>query len=468
MVFSSNLFVYGFIPVFFALYYLTADRHKNAILLLGSVLFYTFGAGTAVWVLIVSILFNHLAAVALDRSAGRLRDAIFWISVAANLSFLLHYKYATFLSVNLTALLRWVGLPHADQPLGGELPIGISFYTFQAISYIADVYTRHVRPARRLLDFAAYHTLFPQLIAGPIVRYSEVCDAMTSRRHSLQGTAEGAVRFSIGLAKKTLLADPAGVVADVVFGGGGAGVQSSAIAWLGAVAYTLQIYYDFSGYSDMAIGLGRMLGFSFPQNFRQPYQAHSVTEFWRRWHMTLSRWFRDYLYIPLGGNRKGQLLTYMNLLAVFLLCGLWHGAGWTFVVWGLYHGTLLAVERALKQRWGIVPHGVGGAAATFVLVMLGWVIFRADSLTAAVEYLAMMFGLRPAALEPLAILKLVEGDRLPALAVGLLLITHPSAQTPEGGRTLSPLALSGAVILLLASLVTLATATFNPFIYFRF
>src|SRR5262249_31216673 len=277
------------------------------------------------------------------------------------------------------------------KPPSIELPIGISFFTFQAISYVADIYTGRIVPVRRFIDFLAYHLLFPQLIAGPIVRYVEIEKELYDRRGSLGDFADGLHRCCLGLGKKLILADIMGVVADSVFSLP-TNELTTGVAWFGALAYTLQIYFDFSGYSDMAIGLGRMLGFRFPENFNQPYRSQSITEFWRRWHMTLSRWFRDYLYIPLGGNRAGPIRTYANLLIVFVLCGLWHGAAYTFLLWGLFHGALLVIERLAQNRFGWKPTGLGGWALTLLLVMIGWVLFRAPTAGAAVDFLKAMGG----------------------------------------------------------------------------
>ena len=274
------------------------------------------------------------------------------------------------------------------------LPIGISFFTFQALSYIADVYTKHCPAERSIVRFGMYHSLFPQLIAGPIVRYVEIRSEIAFRSVSLIEITEGMTRFVVGLAKKVIIADHAGQIADAIFGLDAAQLTPST-AWLGAIAYGIQILFDFAGYSDMAIGLGRLLGFHFPENFADPYLSRSVTEFWRRWNMTLSRWFRDYLYIPLGGNRKGPLRTYVNLVVVFFLCGLWHGAGYTFIAWGLFHGAFLAGERFVLHRWAIVPRGVLGQIYTLVAVTVGWVLFRSGSFAQATDFLKEMLFMEP-------------------------------------------------------------------------
>jgi alginate O-acetyltransferase complex protein AlgI len=369
MAFSSNFFLFGFLPVVLAIYFLSPVALRNAVLLAASLVFYAFDTGWLVWLLIVSIVLNHLVAQGLVRLTGARRDALFVIGVALNLAALLHFKYTAFIWDTVASVLAFAKVTIGPAPQI-ELPIGISFFTFQALSYIADVYTHKVVPARSLLNFGMYHSLFPQLIAGPIVRYVEIADAVEHRETTLSRTLEGICRFCIGLGKKLIIADTVGSIADKVFA-----LPSNeltfALAWLGLVCYTLQIYFDFSGYSDMAIGLGKLFGFDFPENFNQPYRSRSITEFWRRWHMTLSRWFRDYVYVPLGGNRHGPWRTYRNLVIVFFLCGLWHGAAFTFVVWGLYHGVLLIIERLYMARFGELPRGPLAWATTLLLVMIG-------------------------------------------------------------------------------------------------
>jgi alginate O-acetyltransferase complex protein AlgI len=351
-----------------------------------------------------------------------------------------------------------------------DLPIGISFFTFQAVSYLVDSYQRRITPTPSLRDFAMYHSLFPQLVAGPIVRFAEVQDRITARPLREAEICSGLFRFCAGLGKKMILADPAGAVADRIFALP-IGELAPETAWLGALAYTLQIFYDFSGYSDMAIGLGRMLGFRFPENFDQPYRSRSITEFWRRWHMTLSRWFRDYVYVPLGGNRHAGGRTYANLFTVFVLCGLWHGAGYTFLAWGLYHGALLCLERVAGKRAGLSRHAVLANLLTLLLVVIGWVIFRASSLDQAVHFLGRMFLLTQPDWVYFGISYYLRPDTLFYLTVGAIL-----ALTPTSMLSLPPIAsargLACRSALSLAvlgySVLLLAANSFNPFIYFRF
>jgi alginate O-acetyltransferase complex protein AlgI len=470
MIFSSNLFIFGFMPIFFATYYLTPRAAKNALILLASLFFYAFGAGPIVVVLALSIVVNYAAACAIEVCDGGTRRLIFWLAVAANMSALFYYKYADF---------AWQA---ADTVAGGALerigwaapqvalPIGISFFTFQALSYIADVYAKHCPAERSIVRFGMYHSLFPQLIAGPIVRYVEIRSEIAVRSISLAEISEGITRFIIGLAKKVIIADHAGQIADAIFGLDAAQL-TPATAWLGAIAYGIQILFDFAGYSDMAIGLGRLLGFHFPENFADPYLSRSVTEFWRRWNMTLSRWFRDYVYVPLGGNRKGALRTYVNLVVVFFLCGLWHGAGYTFIVWGLFHGAFLAGERFALHRWALAPRGVLGQIYTLAAVTVGWVLFRSVSLAQAAVFLKEMFFMTSGNPGWTAVPPFLPSDRAFYLLLGIILAVVPmrSFMTVPAAST-AGLALQRAamVMLLIFSAALLSEGTFNPFIYFRF
>jgi alginate O-acetyltransferase complex protein AlgI len=470
MVFSSSLFIYGFIPIFFSLYYLISQRYRNWLILGGSLLFYAVGAGSTVVVLVVSIYVNQFLAVRIEPAPGPRRKALLAAGIVLNLLGIAYYKYATFLwrvAGDGVAALGLHPLPAAPEI---PLPIWISFFTFQAVSYLIDVYRLDVPAASSYGEFATYHSLFPQLIAGPIVRYREIRAEMPARRIDRAALTEGAYRFCLGLGKKVVIADNLGTVADAAFALP-ADQLACGHAWVGIICYSLQIYFDFSGYSDMAIGLGRLLGFHFPENFDQPYRSDSVTEFWRRWHMTLSRWFRDYLYIPLGGNRRGALRTAVNLWIVFFLCGLWHGAGLTFIVWGLYHGFLLTVERVIDSRLGWRPKGTLGIVQTFSLVTIGWVFFRAPSLPAAGDYLAAMFLLGSATTAPLPIGAYVMPDIQAYLAVALIFAFVPFGRLARlrfdrPGALAGQLGLSGAS--LAYSSLLLAANSFNPFIYFRF
>src|SRR6516164_6795495 len=353
MVFSSITFLFYFLPIFLAFYFVTPTiKGKNVVTLLFSLVFYAWGEPRFILVLLFSIVFNFLAALIIDRREGAPRRAALAVAVAGNLLVLALFKYANFVTGNLAALLAPLGIGVAKTNIA--LPLGISFFTFHCLSYIIDIYRRRFRANRDPVDIALYIALFPQLVAGPIVRYKSVARQLDARRFTLGRASVGARIFIVGLAQKVLVADVVAPLVQVAFDQ--VHDRSLVEAWIGLIAYTVQIYFDFAGYSNMAIGLGITLGFTFPRNFNLPYTSLSITEFWRRWHMSLSSWLRDYLYIPLGGNRAGALRTYCNLLTVFVLCGVWHGAAWTFVLWGVWHGLFLVVERlGLKALLARIP-----------------------------------------------------------------------------------------------------------------
>ncbi|MBL6652809.1 MAG: MBOAT family protein [Reyranella sp.] len=468
MVFSSQLFLYGFLPVFFALYFLIDDRRKNWLILAASLIFYAVGAGSTVIVLLASIWLNQFLAVRIAPASQPWRVRLLALGITVNLLGLGYYKYVSFLWQLLGDSFVSFALPPLPPAPEIPLPVGISFFTFQAISYLIDVYRREIPPASGYGEFAVYHSLFPQLVAGPIVRYSEIRLEMDARKVDRAALSEGGYRFCLGLGKKMVVADNLGIVVDSIFA-----LPPSELAWehawVGILCYSLQIYFDFSGYSDMAIGLGRVMGFHFPENFDQPYRSATITEFWRRWHMTLSRWFRDYLYIPLGGNRHGTLRTFINLWIVFFLCGLWHGAGLTFIVWGLYHGSLLVAERYAHRRWR--PAGLPAIGATFVLVSIGWVFFRAPTLAVAWDYLAAMFLVGPAISDYRPLAAYLHRDTLAYLALGVFFAFTPLERFYKlrFDRSATLTAQIGlATLCLIYSMLLLAANSFNPFIYFRF
>jgi len=470
MVFSSNLFLFGFLPIFLACLLLTPARFRNIFILAASLIFYSAGSGSLIWILMFSIAWNYGIAHAIAQKQARW---ILALGIAANLSLLGYFKYANFFSQEIAAFLTGLGLSTDNHVLSITLPIGISFYTFQATSYLIDVYRKTVKPADSIVGFGMYLANFPQLIAGPIVRYSDVEKNIHHRPITLQGFTEGIYRFCMGLGKKVLIADAMGEVADLIFALP-ANELTMSLAWLGVMAYTLQIYFDFSGYSDMAIGLGKMMGFTFPENFNQPYRARSITEFWRRWHMTLSKWFRDYLYIPLGGNRAGLARTFFNLFTVFLLCGLWHGAAYTFIAWGMFHGILLTLERLLSNRFGIKPRGVPGFLVTLLLVMISWVIFRSDDIASGGTYLLAMAGLGEGVESYFGPAYYLTNDRIFVFCAGWLIALLPFekltafniASMRRSFFDFGKRAFSIAVLLL--ATIELAGKAFNPFIYFRF
>ena len=378
------------------------------------------------------------------------------------------FKYFHFAVDSYNGVAVALGLPPAalDGTLRVVLPLGISFYTFQSMSYTIDVYRGHARVLRNFIDFACFVSMFPQLVAGPILRFNEISEQLRSRTHTAAKFSRGAAILSLGMAKKVLLANPCGRVADLAFD---AGSVDTLTAWLGAIGYAFQIYFDFSGYSDMAIGLGLMLGFTLPKNFDSPYHSRSITEFWRRWHLSLSTWLRDYLYIPLGGNKKGVVKTYRNLALVMLLGGLWHGAAWTFVAWGAYHGALLIIERLRGGRplWSALPAPLQ-TAATFTAVLFSWVLFRADSIGRAGDYLASMFGLGTTAAAGAISTDLVLRPYYLIILAAAALVTWLGVQSTDWTRKLTwdRVVIAGAM--LVASAITLETQDYNPFIYFIF
>ncbi len=373
MVFSSITFLFYFLPLFLALYFAAPTiPSKNIVALGSSLLFYAWGEPRAIVLLLASIAFNMIAALVIDAREARPRAIALAIAVAVNIAVLAVFKYAGFLAGNLNAVMRPLGLAVPAPNLG--LPLGISFFTFHCLSYVIDVYRRRFPANRRLTEVALYIALFPQLVAGPIVRYKTIARQLRWRRHSVFLASVGARIFIIGLAQKVLIADPIAPLVQVIFDDTFG--PNMATSWLGLLGYSLQIYFDFAGYSNMAVGLGLIMGFSLPLNFRLPYTAQSISEFWRRWHISLSSWLRDYLYIPLGGSRRGDRRTYVNLVTVFLLCGLWHGASWNFVLWGAWHGAFLIIERLAGINVEIRPPAAARWLYAMLVVTGGWVLFR--------------------------------------------------------------------------------------------
>ncbi len=393
MIFSSAIFLYVFLPVFMLVYYLTPQTSKNLVALVGSYLFYAWGEPVFAVVLLGSSFVDYLLSLYLIRHREenqRKRTCVLAASVAINIGTLLYAKYSNFFMEQLNVTQGWLG----HDPLSWEhvaLPIGISFFTFQKLSYMIDVYRGHARPARNFVSFALYVALFPQLIAGPIIRYHDVADQLVKRSHSSKKFAEGLYRFSIGLAKKVLIADVMGQLADTILAYY-LDYLPMHYAWIGLFAYSMQIYFDFSGYSDMAIGLGKMMGFDFLENFNRPYVSRNFTEFWRRWHISLSNWMKEYLYIPLGGNRVSPSRQYANLWIVFLLAGFWHGASWNFIIWGAFHGCFLTLDKILKPwKWSKVPNWFM-QLITFFLISLSWVFFRMETVDLSLMYIGCLFN----------------------------------------------------------------------------
>lgn len=474
MLFSSLEFLYLYLPVTLLLYFAVPFRFRNVVLLLVSLVFYGWGEPAYLFLMVATILIDYVAGLLIERSRENKRRAKGWLiaAVVVNLGLLAFFKYSGFILDNLRAIPALSGLPSFALPL----PIGISFYTFQALSYVIDVYRREVSAQRDPVAFGAYVTLFPQLIAGPIVRYSDVDEQLTCRTHSVTALASGLRTFVCGLAKKVLLANTMGElwasVRDMP-----TDQLTVATAWLGIVCYTVQIYFDFSGYSDMAIGLGRMLGFRFPENFYYPLTARSLTDYWRRWHITLSSWFREYVYIPLGGNRKGKGRAYLNLLVVWALTGLWHGASWNFVIWGLYFFVLLALERLFLGKWLERLPRAFGHVWTIVAVVFSFYIFVFDGSlptldgAAAIEYLGAMFGRGAAGVaNGVFVYELVRN--LPLLAICAVGMTPLPKRLfwrlYERHRIMDAVTIVLCVLGLWVSTAYLVDSSYNPFLYFRF
>ena len=466
MVFSSTIFLCVYLPLVLLGYYICPKKGKNLFLLIVSLIFYAWGEPKYVFLMIFSILVNYVFGLLMDkhRENKKRLKLMLAISVIIDLGLLSVFKYTDFIITNINSVFG-----AGFDLLNIALPIGISFYTFQAMSYTIDVYRDDVRVQRNLIDFGMYITMFPQLIAGPIVRYSDVQDQLAERNVTTADFSEGIMRFVVGLGKKVLLANQMGAVWTQIYALGGD--ISALMAWTGAAAYTFQIYFDFSGYSDMAIGLGRMFGFKFPENFRYPYESVSITDFWRRWHITLSTWFKEYLYIPLGGNRRGLARQALNLLIVWTLTGFWHGAGWNFVMWGLYYFAILFIEKlfllkALDKLPRLFQH-----AYALLLIVIGWVIFASDDVSVMLPYLGSMFGANGAlggmdvytllTRAALMVICCVASTELPRR----LFVTAAGKMNEKAAFTVKSVL---TLTLLALSVVFLIGDSYNPFLYFRF
>lgn len=474
MIFNSPVFLFVFLPVTLILSYLVGKKWRNSVLLLASLIFYAWGGVSYSLIILGSIFVNFLTGRLVGRKKGWFagKNALV-IGLIVNILVLAIFKYAQFIIGAVFDLLHSFSIHAGPAPdLKIRLPIGISFFTFQAISYLVDVYRKEVPVQKNPFHLGLYISLFPQLIAGPIVRYNQIADQIQTRTQSIEKFAAGIRRFVQGLARKVLIANNIGMIADGAFETHPA-EMSWEIAWIGIIAYALQIYHDFAGYSDMAIGLGKMLGFEFPENFNFPYIARSVREFWRRWHITLSTWFRDYLYIPLGGNRLSSSRTMLNLLIVFFLTGLWHGASWNFVIWGLFHGFFMILERLVgvsKNKW-VLPFS---HLYLLLVVLHSWVFFRADTLPQAWQYLRIMWGLGDGnffwinlfsspAEQWFLFIAVVFASPLPELLWKNWML--PFFQKHFWLKSLQTITVWGVMLL---CLMYIAGGTYNPFIYFRF
>ncbi len=471
MVFCSNIFLFLFLPVFLALYYLTPFRLKSSLILVASYAFYAWWRMDFLLLFFAITLWNYFTGRRIGKAGAKSPLAKRWVTIGVgiDLATLGYFKYADFGVSSLNALLASVGaqpLPLAEV----LLPIGISFYIFHAISYIVDVYRGDAEPSRRFSDFAAFIALFPQLVAGPVLRYKDLAAQFAHRTHTLDKFTEGAGRFMLGFIKKVFIADSIAPLADNAFA---LADPTAADAWIGIFAYAAQLYFDFSGYSDMAVGLGLMMGFRFIENFNQPYISRSITEFWRRWHISLSTWLRDYLYIPLGGNRGSKAATYRNLFLTMLLGGLWHGANWTFVLWGMWHGAWLCLERVFgpdtraPSVFKFLPW-----LSTLFIVLMGWVAFRADTLAEAFSFYGALFGgdfrFSPVYADSITRMQLCT------LALAWLIVVICGLRSlrarpwQRGVRSIPAVASPALAALFAVSVLKLSTQSYTPFLYFQF
>lgn len=472
MVFSSLVFLFVFLPIVLVLYYLSSKKYRNYLLLLASLFFYAWGEPTYVVIMLVSIGANYLCGLLVDeKRADKVRVTGVVISVIFNICMLGVFKYSGFFVKNINTVFN-TSLPVPEI----ALPLGISFFTFQAMSYVIDVYRKDAKVQKNIFDLSLYISLFPQLVAGPIVRYQTVADQIDERDHNIVKFGDGVRRFIIGLGKKVLLSNSLGMLADSVFG-----MQTYQLTvvstWLGILAYSLQIFFDFSGYSDMAIGLGKMFGFEFLENFNYPYISQSASEFWRRWHISLGSWFRDYVYFPLGGSRRGNVRTYINLFIVWFLTGFWHGASWTFIAWGLYFGLLIGMEKSYLGKFlNKVPRFIRHIYLLLV-VMIGWVFFRADSFSYSIEFIKNMFfmgtstvfdGTVAAYLNDywfVLVLSMIFCVPIVDWIRGKIEVANEKILESNVSYILNSVVYTGIFLIVIFKLVN---STYNPFLYFRF
>ena len=468
MLFSSMTFVFMFLPIVCATYLLARKELQNYILLIASILFYAWGEPRYLAIMILTILVNYIGANYISRSHNAMHRKLLLIAtIVVDLSFLFYFKYFNFVMDNINQLFH----THINF-IDVVMPIGISFYTFQALSYVVDVYRNEVKAQRDIYKLALYITLFPQLVAGPIVKYHDVDEQISDRTVTFDKVAYGVKRFIVGLAKKMLIANTLGAVADKIFT---QPVENfdALTAWIGAIAYTLQLYYDFSGYSDMAIGLGSVFGFKFLENFNYPYISKSITEFWRRWHISLSTWFKEYLYIPLGGNRVSKRRNLFNLFVVFLATGVWHGASWNFIFWGLWHGAFIIFEKITgwHKKEGGLKINIAQHIYTMFAFVIGWVMFRADNMAYAWDYLKNMFGLISEHKITYKLPYYIDNIEIITFAVAILCampIFRGMLEVKYERKVLRTIINIWLIVLFVLSASSIAASTYNPFIYFRF
>ena len=467
MLFSSQVFLYFFLPITLIVYYLSPKRFRNFILLIASLIFYAWGEPIYILIMLFSTVFDYINGLLIDKfqkkNQHKYAKIVLIISVVGNLAILGFFKYSDFLISNINSLFN-LNL----SLLFIALPIGISFYTFQTMSYTIDVYKQNVKAQKNFISFATYVTLFPQLIAGPIVKYRDVSESLENRKENITDFSEGIKCFIIGLFKKVMIANNVGFIWESIHSLPYSEISLS-LAWVGAICYSLQIYYDFSGYSDMAIGLGKMFGFHFLENFNYPYIAKSITDFWRRWHISLSSWFKEYVYIPLGGSRKTIARTVINLLIVWFLTGLWHGASWNFVVWGLYFGVLLIIEKfVLKKVLDKMPSYIGHLYTLF-FVIISWVIFACPTLEDGLNYISIMFNFNNEIISTESIYLISTHFVLFIIAIiGCTPIFKKIKEKLKNNKLFMIIEIIICLILFFISLSFLVGSTYNPFLYFRF
>ena len=465
MVFSSFTFLFIFLPLVLLTYFFAKKRkYRNIILLIFSLIFYAWGEPIYVLLMILSIVVNYFIALKIDRLKNG-KKKLMIIDIIFNLAIIGFFKYGNFVIQNINGIFN---CNIAEIKLG--LPIGISFYTFQVLSYVIDVYKKTVPAQKSIINLGMYVTLFPQLIAGPIVRYETVAEEIENRKENFTEIVEGLKRFFIGLGKKVLIANQMALIADTIYGGN-IETAGTITLWIVAISYTLQIYFDFSGYSDMAIGLGKMFGFHFLENFNYPYIAQSITDFWRRWHISLSTWFRDYVYIPLGGNRVSKIKWLRNILIVWLLTGLWHGASWNFILWGIYYGVILIIEKIFLGKYIEKLPRFFRHIYTLFFVVIGWVIFRIEDFSQMGIVLQKMFVWTKSGILDNIILNYDIFASLPYIIIGIIGSIPVFAKVKESTKsrvTYSVISTIWCLVIFIISICFLLTATYNPFIYFRF
>jgi alginate O-acetyltransferase complex protein AlgI len=466
MIFSSSIFIFIFLPLVVFVYYISSKKIRNNILLIASLFFYAWGGLSYLKILIVSILINYLFGMLIDKAKDKinLKRCFLLFGVILNLLLLFYYKYYDFFVSNVNTLFN------SNLPMKNiVLPIGISFFTFQGMSYIIDIYREDSKVNKSIFSVSLYIALFPQLVAGPIIKYKYINNQIKFRKESIEFFSYGINRFVVGLSKKVIISDILGAMADNIFNLSNTSIDMPT-AWIGAICYTFQIYFDFSGYSDMAIGLGYLFGFQFPENFNYPYISKSITEFWRRWHISLSTWFREYLYIPLGGNRKGNV--YLNLFIVFLVTGLWHGASWSFIVWGLWHGFFMIIERLIKNKmwYKKIPSFIK-LVSTMLIVIVGWVLFRASSLKAVLEYLSIMFGLTKFKDMTFIYQYFINKKFIFWVIIAIIGSTPIISKVShryKNNKLFQLISMIIISILFIVSMIFIINSTYSPFIYFQF